>query len=1025
MHLVPNGRHDKAEFLLPPPDDDNLPVETASATDANTKVPATNTPNPVNPKQSNNGGQKDVKATDAKLPPEADDNKTSKDVSVDMSSPTHASRPPKDTSKATVDDTNPKAPPEEVTSHDKTNNPTIPSDEATAYAIHAAAGVSSEHTIMPHGTSNAKDLQSLADDFTVEQLQHLLAVKTKEKQQKEEANTSMQPSTNDRLSQIISESNKYSKSIEQEQEEEENNHGGRRYLFEPSTLPNEIKSIHNERERREMFKTYVSNYHDTQNTNLNYPPSHSHQYHRTIPQHNRSQREYENEYLYDNNSYHSESERSTSDDIKYMMSMIQGVSNKISNIQSEVRDAVSNIQSEVHDANLKNEETFDNVFYKLQQLQNEPTPPSPNNLASSSSESVTQSTGRSNYHTAFVDPPLFPRQEFEYDGETYQTKELLWKPCQTGYLKILKNDLQGVIPTAEQVTVMKMLTQKPPTYQTSQHPHTDDDLRDVKHCQLFELKQVPEKVSALQITSFRADRFIKALETLKLGGDGLSDIREFYDEICMRAKTAHVSSQDVLPSFVTLVHDKTIKQMMQGPPNSYYEQRTMAFITFVSGLLRNFLMDKGDTTVTISRQTSPIAYMHLTLCQSQDGLEILDYILKQMVPKLGARSIDTNQLIADLKIKNGITLADFLVQAVELERTVKNSEQVVGTNAIITKILQQLQRCSNIDVTDLNRKFTQHQRTSPNCEFVTYASAYVLKYMNDSGIDLQQTLITNHQQRSLSHNNSTNYQQRRFSRALNHRSNHRNQQDTPRVNVIQTLDQDETQQSIYDEQEDDDQYLTEEEEVEFREELIQYAMEHPALVNAILDNEEQQRGPCGICNQRHATLRCFLLRPGNIPVVLRRRIEQFRLKLKSEIEKLDKADKERGDNAKASKTPVPPKANLSFAKPAVSTISSDVAQDFNKQVEQATSTLQNESHEPYQLSSQEKVDIQDITTLLENTVGDIEPSTPIPPVVAAAATQDLLVDFNQEKSVYIPIHADYESELNPSDYDAYNDTVNW
>ena len=618
-----------------------------------------------------------------------------------------------------------------------------------------------------------------------------------------------------------------------------------------------------------------------------------------------------------------------------------------------------------------------------------------------------------------MNPPLYPRQEFEYEGQTYQTKELPWKSYETAFLKILKTDLQGIIPTAEQVTVMRMLTEKPPTYQISQHPHTEDDLRDVKHSELFELKQVPERASALQITSFRADRFIKALETLKLGGDGLSDIREFYDEICMRAKTAHVSSQDILPSFVALVHNKTIKQMMQGPPNSYYEERTMAFITFMSDLLRNFLMDKGDTTVTISKQTSPVAYMHLTLCQSQDGLEILDYILKQMVPKLGARSIDTNQLIADLKIKNGDTLADFLVQAVELERTVKNSEQVVGTNAIITKILQQLQRCSNIDVTDLNRTYTQHQRTSPNCEFVSCASAHVLKHMNDSGIDLQQTLITNHQQRPLSRNTSTSYQQRRFSRAL------RNQHDTPRVNIIQTLDQDETQQSIYDEQEDDDQYLTEEEEVKFREELIQYAMEHPALVNAILDNEEQQRGPCGICNQRHATLRCFLLRPGNIPVFLRRRIEQFKLKLKSEIEKLDKADKERGDNAKASKTPVPPKANLSFAKPAVSTISSDVAQDFNKQVDQATSTLQNESHEPYQLSSQEKVDIQDITTLLENTVGDIEPSTPIPPVVAAAATQDLLVDFNQEKSVYIPIHADYESELNPSDYDAYNDTVNW
>ena len=226
---------------------------------------------------------------------------------------------------------------------------------------------------MSHSTSNAKDLQSVADEFTVEQLQHLLAIKTKEKQQKEEANTSMQPSTNDRLFQIISEK-KYSKPIEQKQEEEENNYG-RRYLFGPPTPPNEIKSIHNQREHHRdndaMVKTYASNYYATQNQNTNSyystPPS-QHQHHRIIPQHNRSQREYENEYLYDNNSYHSENERYRSDDMRYIMSMIQGVSDKISNIQSEVRDA-----------NLKNEETFDNVFYKLHQLQNEPTPPLPIN----------------------------------------------------------------------------------------------------------------------------------------------------------------------------------------------------------------------------------------------------------------------------------------------------------------------------------------------------------------------------------------------------------------------------------------------------------------------------------------------------------------------------------------------------------------------------------------------------------------------------------------------------------------------
>ena len=205
-------------------------------------------------------------------------------------------------------------------------------------------------------------------------------------------------------------------------------------------------------------------------------------------------------------------------------------------------------------------------------------------------------------------------------------------------------------------------------------------------------------------------------------------------------------------------------------------------------------------------------------------------------------------------------------------------------------------------------------------------------------------------------------------------------------------------------------------------------MDYPALVNSILENDEEQRqeqrGPCGICNQRHPTIRCFLLRTGNIPRVLQRRIEQFRLKLKSEIEKLDKQDEERGHNAKV--LPPPPKASVSFNKPTVSTISSEVAQDFHNQVDQTTSALQDVSQEPHELSSQEKVDIQHLSTLLENTVGDTQPATPIPPVVAAASTQqDLLVDFNQDESNYIPIHADYESELNQSHYDAYNDTVNW
>jgi hypothetical protein len=247
--------------------------------------------------------------------------------------------------------------------------------------------------------------------------------------------------------------------------------------------------------------------------------------------------------------------------------------------------------------------------------------------------------------------------------------------------------------------------------------------------------------------------------------------------------------------------------------------------------------------------------------------------------------------------------------------------------------------------------------------------------------------------------------------------------------------------SVEEEQQEVDDKLAELEGVEgmhiddleaMQDNLFDMLLEHQASVNAIASQEENL---CGICEQRHRTIKCRLLREQNIPPYMQRRIQQFRVKLKDQITKMD-ADDKAGLRQGSSRPPVPHPARIpgtrpvSFENPSVKAITSAQLNAHKMEVSSPQS-VQMKQPQPREIDEDDKESMTLLTELIKENYGDdLDKATPIVANLSIDHDQQqksdgLLVEFDDNSNL-VPIHAEFEDDLVPSDFDAYGaGTVNW
>jgi len=168
---------------------------------------------------------------------------------------------------------------------------------------------------------------------------------------------------------------------------------------------------------------------------------------------------------------------------------------------------------------------------------------------------------------------------------------------------------------------------------------------------------------------------------------------------------------------------------------------------------------------------------------------------------------------------------------------------------------------------------------------------------------------------------------------------------------------------------------------------------------------------------------------------MQRRIQQFRVKLKDQIAKMD-ADHEAGLRQGSSRPPVPHPARIPgtrpvpYENPSVKAITSAQLNAHKMEVSSPQS-VQMKQPQPREIDEDDKESMTILTELIKEKYGDdLDEATPIVANLSIDHDQQqksdgLLVEFGDNSNL-VPIHAEFEDDLVPSDYDAYGaGTVNW
>ena len=209
-----------------------------------------------------------------------------------------------------------------------------------------------------------------------------------------------------------------------------------------------------------------------------------------------------------------------------------------------------------------------------------------------------------------------------------------------------------------------------------------------------------------------------------------------------------------------------------------------------------------------------------------------------------------------------------------------------------------------------------------------------------------------------------------------------------------------------------------------------------------LVNTMQNGGPCEICaDADHPTIKCPEFHWLNKDEGKRRRINQARLLYKKEYTNLQKQSKSASYSSKheapGNRPPIPPRAHTPpLAQPKISTISSEMSSQFHKEAGPPQCMFDELYHEPYVMSVQEEENVKDLESIISSAVNDMLVSSsndhaePMTPIVANVMTNDqssshasahesgLLVEFDEPTNL-VPVQAEFDEPLIPSDYDAY------
>jgi hypothetical protein len=730
------------------------------------------------------------------------------------------------------------------------------------------------------------------------------------------------------------------------------------------------------------------------------------------------------------------------------------------NNSREQLESLSSINSTIHQQNVNLNSTIAGLAAKFDLLLNSQPTVNPSRLpsvkqslspsihtndssldsaASNDNISISDGPRPSHISSAFNPTPLLPRRTVQSEGQKYITKLIPWKSGQDAYYKI--NSVLSYDFAMAPIQIISVIPEDPPRYEVNEEPYNDTDAWELDHADVFEIHNNDgprvievDKSFSMKPSLWKSDRFTRNCDNIYLEGDSITQVRTFYEDLARLAQSAHSSGAQVLPTFDELLPSTSIATIMQPSPNCYYPKEASAFINLVDITLYHFIRSNK----AISPTKCPMTAMHRSSCLDRSGLAILNHIMKKTIPRLGALYVDVDGMIDSLHVKYGETISAFLLRAVGIERTILDSGVQVGPNRLTNKIVLLLRQHDNIVpfIADFIKAYSKFHSKHPLKEYNTTSATAIMESLTENGLTLTERLM-----RPSQGARGFDTKQRSFdSRPRSFENKSSNQGTRPRpfskpfvANIDSTassLHHDNYDDSDnYDDQDSgnhDDQSLPagiDPDEIEaIQNSIFDMAFENPAMVNALFTSKQQ----CGICDKPHSTIRCHYLRKENIPPVILRRVEQYRVRLSDEIARLTAQEKAGSTRPSAVRPPSPRQAKIAIETPKLNNLSTMQLTAHRQQVNSPASFESNQASTYPGLSAQEKSNISTLTDLIQEKYGEgSELATPLVASMADERGKSMIVDFG-ENSNLVPIHAEFEEPLDSTHYDAYGGgSVNW
>jgi hypothetical protein len=243
-------------------------------------------------------------------------------------------------------------------------------------------------------------------------------------------------------------------------------------------------------------------------------------------------------------------------------------------------------------------------------------------------------------------------------------------------------------------------------------------------------------------TTIDLGKFMKTLDDLQLAGDDVLSLRDFYHGLRMALNTCGKHHIDILPMFEVLRPDSKFDSILLPSDADGQLNHTDYRYNSCLRMYHSFgqvILVALTTKKLITPALAPKAYSILLSNKNlNNGWELLWIILRKRAPHLGGTNIDVHDLITNLKIVPGESLAIFCNRAMQLEHTIVYSGTTVPATRLFYKFMTNLMTCSNIRMyiatqyADLRRHITQF---GENVKYPVATIQEIYEYLDQAQLD--------------------------------------------------------------------------------------------------------------------------------------------------------------------------------------------------------------------------------------------------------------------------------------------------